>query len=120
MKPYKSCSCREPETKKLLGKKCPDLSKKSHGGWYARYEAPPSADGKRRQPRVGPFTTERECKDELVKVLGRASNPKAHEERKTTLAAFLERRYTWRKSEAETGEGLAKKTTPSARPSTST
>ncbi|MDX3354164.1 site-specific integrase [Streptomyces sp. ME01-24h] len=93
-----------------MGKKCPELSKKGHGGWYARYEAPKSADGKRRQPRVGPYATERECKEALVKVLGRASHPKAHEERKTTLGDFLERRYAWRESEAETGEGLAKKT----------
>jgi integrase len=110
MKPYKACSCRDPETKRLLGKKCPELSKKGHGGWYARYEAPKSADGKRRQPRVGPYATEKACKDALVKVLGTATNPKAHEERNTTLGAYLERRYAWRKTEAETGEGLAKGT----------
>ncbi|MFE7837439.1 tyrosine-type recombinase/integrase [Streptomyces sp. NPDC057474] len=110
MKPYKACSCRDPQTKRLLGKKCPDLGKKGHGGWYARYEAPPSAEGKRRQPRIGPFDTERECKVELGKVLGTAASPKAHDERKTTLGEYLERRYAWRKSEAETGEGLAKST----------
>lgn len=110
MKPYKACSCRDPETKRLLGKKCPDLGKKGHGGWYSRYEAPKSADGKRRQPRIGPYDTERECKVELGKVLGTAANPKAHDERKTTLGEYLERRYTWRKSEAETGEGLKKST----------
>ncbi|UXY28582.1 site-specific integrase [Streptomyces sp. HUAS TT20] len=110
MKPYKACSCRDSETKRLLGKKCPDLSKKGHGGWYARYEAPKSADGKRRQPRVGPFPTERECKAELGKVLGTAASPKAHDERKTTFGEYLERRYTWRVSEAETGEGLKKST----------
>jgi integrase len=110
LKPYKSCSCRDPETKRLLGKKCPNISKKGHGGWYARYEAPPSAEGKRRQPRIGPFDTERECKVELGKVLGTAANPKAHDERKTTLGEYLERRYTWRTSEAETGEGLKKST----------
>lgn len=110
MKPYKSCSCRDPETKKLLGKKCPDLSKKGHGGWFARYEAPKSANGKRRQPRIGPYDTERECKVELGKVLGTAAQPKAHDERKTTFGTFLERRYAWRLSEAETGEGLKKST----------
>ncbi|MFF3911781.1 tyrosine-type recombinase/integrase [Streptomyces sp. NPDC001848] len=108
MKPFKACSCRDP--KRLLGKKCPDLSKKGHGGWYARYEAPKSADGKRRQPRIGPYTTETECKKELAKVLGTAANPKAHDERKTTFGEYLERRYAWRKSEAETGEGLKKST----------
>lgn len=115
MKPYKSCSCRDPETKRLLGKKCPNISKKGHGGWYARYEAPPSAEGKRRQPRVGPYTTETECKKELAKVLGTAANPKAHDERKTTLSQYLERRYTWRTSEAKTGEGLKKSTLDSER-----
>lgn len=115
MKPFKACSCRDPKTKRLLGKKCPDLSKKGHGGWYARYEAPKSADGKRRQPRVGPFDTERECKDELKKVLGTAVNPKAHDERKTTLGQYLERRYAWRTSETETGEGLKKSTLVSER-----
>lgn len=106
MKPYKACSCRDPQTKRLLGTKCPDLSRKGHGAWYARYEAPKSAEGKRRQPRVGPFDTERECKAELGNVLGTAAKPKAHDERKTTLGEYLERRYAWRKSEAETGEGL--------------
>lgn len=110
MKPYKACSCRDPESRKLLGKKCPDLSKKGHGGWYARYEAPKSAEGKRRQPRIGPFDTERECKAELGKVLGTAASPKAHDERKTTFGQYLERRYAWRVSEAETGEGLKKGT----------
>ncbi|GGK65428.1 site-specific integrase [Streptomyces flaveus] len=110
MKPYKACSCRDPETKKLLGRKCPDISKKGHGGWYARYEAPKSADGKRRQPRIGPYDTERECKVELGKVLGTAASPKAHDERKTTFGEYLERRYAWRRSEAETGEGLKKST----------
>jgi integrase len=110
MKPYKACSCRDPETKRLLGKKCPNLGKKGHGGWYVRYEAPKSADGKRRQPRIGPFDTERECKVALSKVLGTAANPRAHDERKTTFGEYLERRYGWRVSEAETGEGLKKST----------
>lgn len=115
MKPYKACSCRDPETKRLLGKKCLNLSKKGHGGWYARYEAPKSAGGKRRQPRIGPYDTETECKKQLAKVLGTAANPKAHDERKTTLGQYLERRYTWRTSEAETGEGLKKSTLDSER-----
>lgn len=110
MKPYKACSCRDPQTRRLLGKKCPDLPKKGHGGWYARYEAPKSAGGKRRQPRVGPFATEKECKLEVSKVLGVAASPKAHDERNTTFGQYLERRYAWRVSESETGEGLKKST----------
>lgn len=115
MKPYRACSCRDAETKRLLGKKCPDLAKKGHGGWYARYEAPPTAEGKRRQPRIGPYDTERDCKAALAKVLGTAGNIKALDERKTTLGEYLDRRYGWRKSEAETGEGLKKTTLDSER-----
>ncbi len=62
MKPYRACSCRDPQSKRLLGKKCPDLGKKGHGAWYVRYEAPRTAEGKPRQPRIGPYSTERECK----------------------------------------------------------
>ena len=55
-RPYRSCNCREPgepgKPGKLLGAKCPKLKTDSrHGGWFARYEAPPDAGGKRRQPR---------------------------------------------------------------------
>lgn len=114
MKPYKACSCRDAETRRLLGKKCPDLSKKGHGGWYARYEAPRTAGGKRRQPRVGPYPTERECKAELARVLGQAGNTKQADERRTTLGQYLERRYTWRESEAQTG-GLKRTTLASER-----
>ncbi|MFE9391178.1 tyrosine-type recombinase/integrase [Streptomyces sp. NPDC006784] len=105
MKPYKACSCRDAETGRLLGKKCPDLAKKSHGKWYARYEAPRSADGKRRQPRVGPFDTERECKNELAKVMGgEATSASAWDNRKLTLSEFLERRHAWRVTEMEAGD----------------
>jgi integrase len=115
MKPYRACSCRDQETRKLLGKKCPDLPKKGHAGWYARYEAPRAADGKRRQPRVGPFDTERECKAELARILGQAGNANVVDDRKTTFSQYLERRYTWRVSEAETGDGLKKSTLDSER-----
>ncbi len=61
-KPYRACSCRDPQTGRLLGKACPDLgSKKKHGAWYARYEAPRDAEARRRRPRIGPYATEREC-----------------------------------------------------------
>lgn len=114
MKPYKSCSCRDAETKRLLGKKCPKLSQKGHGRWYARYEAPRAPGEKRRQPRIGPFDTERACKAALAKALGQVTSAKAADEQKTTMADYMERRYAWRKSEAETG-GLAATTLESER-----
>jgi len=38
--PYRACSCRDPDSGRLLGKKCPELGRRGHGAWYARYEAP--------------------------------------------------------------------------------
>lgn len=110
MKPYKACSCRNPETGKLLGKNCPDLEKRRHGKWYARYEAPKTTDGKRRQPRIGPFETETECKKELGKVVGQAGKTGKQYDRKITLGEYLEKRHGWRVAEAATGDGLKRST----------
>lgn len=67
-KPYRACSCRDPQTKRPLGKKCPDLGEADHGHWYARYEVVGTPTGKRRQPRIGPYDTERECAQALALV----------------------------------------------------
>lgn len=69
MASYKACSCRDPETKRLLGKKCTQLASSEHGKWYARYERQPFPDGTRRQPRIGPFDTAAECDVALFEVL---------------------------------------------------
>ncbi len=106
MKPYKACSCRDPGTGQLLGKKCPDLTKKSHGNWYARYEAPPAADGTRRRPRIGPYDTEREAKNALINALGETSRTGHNADRKMKVGAYLDRWHTWRVSESQNGDGL--------------
>ena len=100
-KPYRSCSCRAPTEPgpdgkmrpgKLLGKSCDKLRSDSrHGRWYVRFEAPPGADGKRRQPRLGPFTTERQAKDALTDALGDVRSGVHADDRQTTLAAYLAR-----------------------------
>ena len=101
-KPYRACSCRDPETGRLLGKACPDLrSKKGHGGWYARYEAPRDAEARRRRPRIGPYRTESECKDALLDVLGRIGHGGHVDDRRTTFGEYLTRRLRWWESEAE-------------------
>lgn len=110
MKPYKACSCRDPESGRLLGKKCPDLAKRRHGAWYARYEAPKAADGKRRQPRIGPFDTEKECKDELARVLGQVGQTGHVDDRKMTVGTYLDKRLAWRVAESEAGDGLKRST----------
>ena len=101
-KPYRACSCRDPQTGRLLGKACPDLgSKKKHGAWYARYEAPRDAEARRRRPRIGPYATERECKEQLLDVLGRIGQGAHVDDRRTTFGEYLTRRLRWWESEAE-------------------
>ncbi|MFK0018226.1 hypothetical protein [Streptomyces sp. NPDC090798] len=68
-KPYKACSCRAPGTTRLLGKRCPCLDREDHGAWYARYEVQRAPNGRRRQPRIGPYGTAQECEQALVQVL---------------------------------------------------
>lgn len=110
MKPFKACSCRDSQTGRLLGKKCPDLAKRRHGGWYARYEAPRTADGKRRQPRIGPFDTAKECAEELVRVLGQMGQTGYVDDRKITVGGYLDKRLGWRESESQSGDGLKRST----------
>ena len=93
-RPYRSCNCREPgepgRPGKLKGKSCDKLKSDSrHGQWYARFEAPPDAGGKRRQPRIGPFGSEREARRELTKVLGEVDAGMHAGDRQMTVAAFL-------------------------------
>ncbi|MQA86720.1 MAG: tyrosine-type recombinase/integrase [Streptosporangiales bacterium] len=123
MTPYKACSCRDPDTGRLLGNGCPEIKiwernkdgtakldragnprwrwNPNHGKWYARYEAPPKADGKRRRPRVGPCDTEREVREELTKVLGQETGTGYNTDRKMKFGAYLNRWHEWRVSEGE-------------------
>ncbi len=109
MKPYRSCSCRDPGTgkpypsrkpKKKGGgdKRCPLLVKSSsHGAWFARFEVPSGADGKRRQIRVGPCATEGEAKAAVVEALGKVSDGKHVDDRKTTLGEYLDGWLKWKR-----------------------
>src|SRR6266508_884248 len=70
--PFKYCACRDPNTGKKYGKKCPRLKNKDHGSWWYRYDAPRSPGGKRRQPWVGPFPTKRKAEESLAEQLPKA------------------------------------------------
>ncbi len=108
-KPYRACHCRAPATTgpdgkrksgKLLGKSCPELRKNSkHGKWYARYEAPGDADGKRRQVRLGPFDSQKEARDAVTEALGELRSGTYATDRKTTLGEYLDRWLSWHETE---------------------
>ncbi|MEV4059684.1 tyrosine-type recombinase/integrase [Nonomuraea dietziae] len=72
-KPVKRCNCRDAVGKKF-GQSCPLLSKRDHGAWWVRYEAPAGPDGKRRRPWAGPYKNETEANRALIKLLAEADS----------------------------------------------
>jgi Phage integrase family len=89
--PYQRCSCRDPVTKRPLGKKCPDLKKKGHAlGWFFRYDEPRVPGAPRRQPELGPFATQKEAEAELTTVLARLGGGGTSPDRAVKVAAYLD------------------------------
>jgi integrase len=113
MKSYRSCSCRDPVTGRQFGRKCPRLkAEKNHGKWYNRFDAPPGADGKRRQLRVGPFATAREAQAAVVEALGKVNNNTYIYDRQTTLADHLDHQVRiWESGTAAGADGALKLST---------
>lgn len=61
----KLCWCVNPDTNKLYPEgECPRLKERRHGGYWFRLLTPPNAEGKRRQPRYGPYPTLQEAKEQ--------------------------------------------------------
>jgi integrase len=53
---FRRCGCRDQETGRLLGTRCPKLGSARHGSWYFSADLP-SAAGERRRVRRGGFAT---------------------------------------------------------------
>jgi len=53
---YRRCGCRDTNTGRLLGARCPGLRSPGHGSWYFSADLP-SAAGERRRVRRGGFET---------------------------------------------------------------
>jgi integrase len=70
-------------------------------GWYARSEAPRAADGKRRQPRIGPYHTKRECLDALMDAIPKARKTGRADDRRTKFGEHLDARLRWWGSEGD-------------------
>lgn len=88
---YQRCSCRDPETRRPLGQKCPDLRKKGHAlGWFYRYDAPALPGQKRRRPEVGPFETRKRAQEELNAELARIGGGAAVTDRGLLLRDYLD------------------------------
>jgi integrase len=88
---FKRCGCRHPETDRQLGARCPNLGKKNHGSWWARFDAPPGPDGKRHQPKIGPYRTKDEAQAALTKELDKiGSGPYINADRTLTFGDYLD------------------------------
>jgi integrase len=87
---YRQCWCRDPQTGRKLHGKCPDLGKRGHGKWYARYEAPRAPGQRRRQPVLGPFGTKALAETELAAALARIGAGGPAPDRTVTVAAYLD------------------------------
>jgi integrase len=88
---YSRCFCRDPETRKPLGRKCTQLKARGHAaGWFFRYDAPRGADGKRRQPEVGPFATQKAAQEELAATLARLGGGAQVPDRSLLTGAYLD------------------------------
>jgi len=61
----KRCACRDPQTNKQYGASCPQLAKRTHGAWWARYTAPTTKGGPQRRPWIGPYGTKTEAAEAL-------------------------------------------------------
>jgi len=68
--PFKRCGCKD-DARRDLGRRCPRLKERGHGGWFYRYSEPPGPDGKRRQPLVEPFPTKTAADKDRVDRLSR-------------------------------------------------
>jgi hypothetical protein len=89
---YRRCGCRDPETRRPLGQKCPDLKKRGHGGWYFRYDAPALPGQTRRRPEFGPFETKKRAEEELTAELARVGRGAPVTDRSVLARDYLD---TW-------------------------
>lgn len=116
----KRCGCRDPQTGKQLGDRCPQLRmylkdrkgepklgkdgqpqwrwNSNHGTWWARYSAPSGPDGKRRQPWLGPFDTEEDAVKALRKALTILDEGGIAPSRSLTFGSYLDQWVKGKKS----------------------
>ena len=89
--PYQRCSCRDPVTRRPLGRRCPKLKARGHAlGWFFRYDAPRGPDGRRRRPEAGPFPTRQAAEEELAATLARLGGGVQVPDRSLLTGAYLD------------------------------
>ncbi len=101
---YRTCHCRaEPVTGadgkrkpgRLLGQSCPERDKKGHTRWYSRFDVP-TADGKRRQVRAGPFGTQKEAEAARRDALTEKASGVHADDKAAFVGDYLTRWLEWK------------------------
>ena len=83
------CACRDPETRKQYGTRCPQLATSSSHGTWQFVVSLPGLGGKRRQMRKSGFATKKEAAAELAKIVAQVSIGDYRDDQKQTLSTYL-------------------------------
>lgn len=86
---YRRCGCRDPETKKQLGAKCPKLRRRGHAVYAIRLELPLRADGTRRSFARSGYETQDAAGDDRDKVRALLAIPEKWDTDSLTKVADL-------------------------------
>lgn len=88
---YRRCHCRDGETGRPLGSKCPKLKQRRHGSYSLRQELPPHEDGRRRSFSRGGYETKAAAQADLDQIRALLALPDADdEEGRRHIAELLE------------------------------
>jgi integrase len=94
---FKRCGCREKESGRQLGGRCPRLPRHGHGSWYLAAELPAGPDGRRRRVRLGGYPTRPDAEAMLARLQAPSGPRRATAVSCTTgrwLASWLAARQT--------------------------
>jgi hypothetical protein len=94
---YRRCGCRDMNTGRLLGARCPGLSSPEHGSWYFSADLP-SAAGERRRVRRGWFATRAAAVAAMDEPASPAVSPEPGLRTGEWLSRWLESRVSLRAS----------------------
>ena len=94
---YRRCGCRDMNTGRLLGARCPGLRSPEHGSWYFSADLP-SAAGERRRVRRGGFATRVAAAAAMEALASPAVSPEPGLTTGEWLSRWLESRVSLRAS----------------------
>ncbi len=86
----KRCACRDPQTGKQLGRRCPNLARSDHGAWWFIHDVPPGANGRRRRTPIGPFSSETDAESALATSLAEMHGGNRPDDTELTVARYLD------------------------------